>query len=146
MNKKVIAISAIILLALGYVAGRFTTPAKVETKVVEVEKEKVVTKTNVVTKTKEVTKPDGTIIKETETEDKSVSKTENTKENTSTVVVTSKPRNIVGGLYGKNTKDFDASYGGSFAKRISDTDLFGSLTVIKQPNELFVGIGLSYEF
>lgn len=146
MNKKLLVISAIILVSMGYGAGKYANPAKVETKIVEVEKEKIVTKTNVVVKTKEIKKPDGTTIIITDTTDKSITATDIDKEMSSTnLTINAKPNYMVSGVMGSNTKNIDFSYGVKIDKRAVG-NLFAGGMVMQNSKDTFVGISVGYEF
>ena len=146
MNKSIIVIVAIILVSMGYGAGKYANPAKVETKIVEVEKEKIVVKTNVVVKTKEIKRPDGTVITETDTTDKSTTATDIDKEMSNTnLVINAKPNYMVSGVMGSNTSNVDFSYGVKLDKRAVG-NLFAGGMVMKNSKDTFVGISVGYEF
>jgi len=69
MNIKAVGIGAVILLALGFLGGRYVAPPK---EVIKTEvQEKEVIKKDVVTVTKVITRPDGTKEEVTTTTDKS---------------------------------------------------------------------------
>lgn len=100
------AIVGVLLLSVGYGVGRFLQPAIVKIKKEEVIKEVEVVKKDIVVVEKETRLPDGTIIVDRRTEDKS---TESTKKDTSkkedSVVVMQKAQYRVRGGVGF---DFDA--------------------------------------
>ncbi len=105
-----------VLLVAAFSAGRFSSPAKVETK--EVEKsvqqtdESVNRNQNVTEVTKETRLPDGTVIKETrkekETSTQKESESLTDKEKSSSKVVENRPDWRVGGIYEPGFSSFQS--------------------------------------
>lgn len=112
-------IGLLVLLLAAFAFGRYTTPAKVETKTVTIEIEKVKQDTHTDTKIVEVKKPDGTITKTTETKTDIVrteSKNEKT-ENTNQTIY-NKQSVTVSVLAGYNYSGNELVYGASVSKPI----------------------------
>lgn len=97
MDNKRPILAGIIIAVISFSVGKFSTPAKVETKEVEhiVYKDRVVVdeKKDVVTRTKETEMPDGTKVKETVTEDKSASHSDASQALDRDLEITSKTEN-----------------------------------------------------
>src|SRR5271157_5250451 len=93
LTKKVLVASGVFL--IGLAIGRFTLPAKVvvkevvKTEIVEVEKKDTATQNNKVQIVTETKKPDGTVVTETKTVDKSTIETKDDT-NTNTNIVSNK--------------------------------------------------------
>lgn len=146
MNVKVLVI-AILALVGAYALGRYTSPVKVETKIVEVEKKQTETERD---KRKETTttvveKPDGT--KETVTrtvEDTSTRKSTETNRNTDTE--TSKtyagPKTYVGGLSGIDTANGSVFYGAQVNRQVLGPVSVGGFFLTNKT--LGVSIGLQF--
>jgi uncharacterized protein YchJ len=94
ISIKTAAIATVLLLGIGYLSGKYTTPAKVVTKIEEKIVEKEVVKTKVDTSVREkknreyiiveTTSPDGTIRRERRFIDKGETTTDTSKVNVST--------------------------------------------------------------
>lgn len=93
-----LALAALLIGGLGYAAGRYVQPAKVEIKKEVEVKEVEVTRKNIVTVTHEEKRPDGTVITDSRTEDKSTEATRtDTKSKESTTITNVKPQWKVSG-------------------------------------------------
>lgn len=150
MNKfKFLGLAGLACL-ISYSAGRFTSPAKVETIEVErvVYKDRVVkdTEKDVTTKTKETTLPDGTKIKETTKEDKSKSKSERESSAASEIIKEMKTENRpnwrVAGIYSPALPNQETTYGLTIERRIVGEVFLG----VTASTDKTVGLVLSFGF
>jgi hypothetical protein len=96
---------SLLLLLLGYATGRYAQPARVETKIEQVVKEVEVVKKDVVIKERTEKRPDGTIITDRTTEDRSTETTNKDSKTKESIIVSSeKPNWLVSGGMSLNTE------------------------------------------
>jgi hypothetical protein len=130
MNSKLYILLGITLLGAAYATGRYMTPARVETKIVTVEKEiKVETKqTEDHSKTTIVIKKDGTkiITKQTDisTKDNSTTKTD-IKQDSSKVTIAMTPSLNISLLAGIDAGTTTLVYGASISRNLIGPIIFG---------------------
>lgn len=139
---KYVFIGGVLLLMLGYGIGRYIQPPEVKTKIQEVVKEVEVVKKDVITVVKEVIRPDGTVEKETRTEDKSssTSSVQKDKKESKTVEIRSK-YNLDFGV-GYNLEDYKQIYMLNVQKRVIGNVFIGGFY---QTNKT-VGLSIGMEF
>lgn len=105
-------LAVVILVVVAYVAGKYSTPAKVETKIVEkvVVKEVEKVQKDQIYETLEITRPDKTVIKTTKLVDKSLILREETREQSRSEkkVILNRPNKILG--LGYNNTVWSAEY------------------------------------
>ena len=101
MNFLKTIVAGLLLVALGYGFGRYAVPAKVEEqKQVDVQKSDNINKDVIVVK-HEVKRPDGTIIIDTTTQDKStIVKNTNSEETDTKITTNAKPQWSIGAMAG----------------------------------------------
>lgn len=132
VNWKYLIIGAILLVLLGYGAGRYLQPAKVVTKT------EVVVHDHIHTVTITISKPDGTKTTTTTTDNNSV-----IDDKTSTVITNSKPQWKVAGLAGLNISNLSSPiYGAQIERRIIGPISVGVWGLTNSSG----GISLSLEF
>lgn len=138
-----VAIGVLVAAGLGYAFGRYAQPARVEIKK-EIEiQEKEVVKHDTVIVEKETKLPDGTVVKEKRTEDKTVeSRKSDSKEKESTLIVSAKPQWRAGALAGYDLNQFKPVYGGEVERRILGPIFVG----VWANTQSTVGAKLSIEF
>lgn len=143
-NKALIVIFAALLLLAAYAAGRYTAPTKIVEKVVTIEKVVEVENKNVRTIIKEVTRPDGTVEKETNITDLTITEKQQDKKLESVKVVEAlRPQWRVGA--GAGLADFNGRvvYAGSLERRIIGP-IFAGVQAVPQLN--YYGVSVSLEF
>jgi hypothetical protein len=134
MDKKLI-VAGLALVAVTFSAGRFSAPAKVETKEVQkvVYVDRIVKEVDkdVQTTTKETTLPNGTKIKETVKEDKSKIHTDENKSGTSVTVtetkVTTRPDWRLGLYYRPAMRELSPCYGAIVERRLLGEVFVGAI-------------------
>jgi hypothetical protein len=146
-NYGIIALIAIFIGLSGYAIGRYTQPAKVQIKTEVITKEVEVIKKDVRIVEKEIKRPDGTVEKETVTEDNSTQNISmDTDSKQETLIIYKKPDWKVSGLLGINQFTFDKpDYGISIEKRVLGPFFVGGEYLsTRDDNKYLFSIGMEF--
>jgi len=147
-NIKKYSLISLFSLLFGVGISYLYLPPKIETKFEQIVKEVEVIKKDIVYVTKKITTPDGTVIEETRTEDKTVVESETnvvTKSETSTDNRKQWKIGITAGASPSDLKNKESIlYGISIEKRYIGPFFVGGYYRPNSNNE--IGVALSYEF
>lgn len=140
-KHKTIIFVGFILLALGYLIGRYLQPAKIEIKKEEVIKEVEVLKKDIKIVEREVVRPDGTKEKERIIEDRSQETVKKEKESKEKTSVSNKPDWKVSGIAGIDNFGQNV-YGLQVERRVFGPVFVGVVGLTSKT----AGLTISFEF
>lgn len=148
LNLKTGVIAVVVLLGLGYGAGRYLQPADIKTEIKEVVKEVEVVKKDVITKIIERKNTDGSITKETVITDKTTIDKESEKKRDEVVaIINQKPQYRISGGAGFDFKEKEPQYVIGFEKRFWGPVSLGLDTTVSPSMDFkSANIKASFEF
>lgn len=124
MNNWKVYLIGLVLLVIAFSAGRFSAPAKIETKQVEQSESHTTRDQNVVEVTRETKAPDGTIIKETRKETQTTATRETEIKKVSSTSIDIRPSYRVGVLYEPAIRGFQGVSGSLLVERRLFSEVF----------------------